>query len=128
MSATTDRLANARRLGPEMIAERWEIIGGDSIMWMHPPSKRVIAVHECLWSQCVGVPAVPSAPATPDADGYAVSCTVHDDLGNPTEEGANFWIESYGFAVRYARAIRRAILGDAPIPKPTQLDLFGDEP
>lgn len=65
------------------------------------------------------MPAVPGPPDDPKAEGYVVSCLVHDELGNPTEQGQNFWIQSYGAALRHARAIRAAVLAETATPPPT---------
>lgn len=115
-----------RPLGSEMQAERWEVIGGDWIMWLHPPSCRCVAIEGPIaWESCMQIPAVPSAPASADVEGYLVACRVHDELGNPVD-GDIFWVESYGCALRYARRIRSLILEGSPLPaeRAKQLSLF----
>jgi len=99
----------ARALGPEMLAEGWEVVGGDWIIWMHPLSKRSVSVDGPMKREMARVPSLFDAPCDPSTDGYVVSCREHDDFGNPTK-GENFWVESYGRAVAHARRIRKSIL------------------
>lgn len=117
---------NGRALGADMIAERWIVIGGDHIIWLHEPSHRCVSVREASWDRCSGIPAAYGEPSKPDADGYIVGCAVHDENGNPTD-GECFWIESYGQAVRHARAIRRSVIGAKPMPAPEQIAMFDEE-
>jgi hypothetical protein len=105
--------AEARVLGPEMQAEGWEVVGGDWIMWLHPPSKRSVSVDGPMKRENAFVPSLLDAPCDPQADGYVVSCREHDDHGNPMR-GENFWVESYGRAVAHARRIRKSILDEMP--------------
>jgi hypothetical protein len=112
-----------RSLGAEMIAEGWHVIGGDWIMWLHPPSERSVGVDGPIqWSSCHGIAAVPEAPKDPATYGYLVSARRHDEFGNPVD-GDSFWIESYATALRHARRIRLLILGAERVPAPTQMTL-----
>lgn len=118
-------MSESRVLGPEMQAEGWRAMGdSDWLIWIHPPSHRVVTVEGPIrWESCRRIPAVPEAPASEEAEGFLVSCTKNDENGEPYE-GDVFWIESYGMAIRYARAVRRAVLADRATPSATQLALF----
>jgi hypothetical protein len=108
-----------RILGPDMVAEGWIVVGGDWIMWLHPPSKRCVVIEGPMPRKTQGVdsmaiPAVHGEPSDPATEGYLVICSRNDQHGNPIA-GDSFWVESYGEAVRRGRAIRQSIL-DAKRP------------
>ncbi len=103
-----------RALGPEMTAERWFVTGGDWIMWMHPPSRRVVSVDGPIARASCKMAVYGDEPADPAEKGYCVALRKHDEHGNPYE-GDAFWIASYGAAVRLARRIRQAVLDERPI-------------
>lgn len=114
---------DARSLGPEMTTEGWRVVGGEWVSWFHPPSSRSVCVDSYEWRQCTGIVALHGAPVDPKTAGYVVNCRIHDELGNPVE-GTCFWIESYGEAIRRARALRASILAEhAPPPATEQLTL-----
>jgi hypothetical protein len=104
-----------RVLGPEMQAEGWIVIGGESLYWIHPPSNRCINLHDAPRDQCQ-VPCWGPEPADPNQKGYFVACRVHDELGNPLY-GDAFWVESYAVAIKVARKLRAAILAEGPSHK-----------
>ncbi len=130
----SDRQRDDRALGPEMIAERWQVTGGDWIAWLHQPSMRSVTVEGPFprkGPRCdtTTLPAIPEEPTDPLTEGYLVACRRHDEFGNPTA-GEGFWVASYGDAIRIARRIRTSILG-APPSTATQLtfdDLVKGEP
>jgi hypothetical protein len=33
-----------RAMGPQMKSEGWHALGGDGLMWLHPPSNRSVVV------------------------------------------------------------------------------------
>jgi hypothetical protein len=105
----------ARELGPEMKADGWHVIGGESLMWMHEPSGRCIVVHDCIRRQA-HVPCWGPEPASPDTPGWFVACRVHGEDGDPLF-GDAFWVESYATAIRVARRIRTEILREPPSAK-----------
>ena len=107
-----------RALGPTLEAEHWIAIGGDHIMWLHPPSFRSVTLEgpsprKTERFDCLGVPCLHGEPADPATEGYLVFCRVHDHLGNPIE-GSGYWIESYAEALTHARKIRTSILAETP--------------
>ncbi len=98
-----------REIGSEMKAEGWTVVGGDWIMWLHPPTQRSVCVDgPYAWCDA-RVPTLFDVPTDPQTQGYVVSCRTHDEHGNPVE-GESFWVESYGEAVRHARRIRQTIV------------------
>jgi hypothetical protein len=99
-----------RELGPEMTAEGWITIGGDDIMWMHPPSQRCVVVDASTRDTC-DVPCWGPEPPDPKTNGYFVACRVHGEGGDPLY-GDAFWVEGYAVAIRVARNIRSAILAE----------------
>jgi hypothetical protein len=112
-------MSEDRVLGPEMIAERWYPIGS-GFLWAHEPSHRCVTVSESYGRKTanydsMGVPALHGEPADPSTTGWIVSCTVRDEGGCPIE-GSSFWVESYGEAIRRARAIRQTILDGRRAP------------
>lgn len=113
------RLAKAngwRELGPEMIGEAWMVIG-DFITWQHPPSQRVVTVDGPIKRENAHVPTLFDKPCPPDTPGWVVTSRYHDDLGNPISAGSTwFWLESFGEAVKRARAIRQSILDERRTP------------
>ena len=100
-----------RTLGPELVAEGWRVIGGDWIDWLHVPTKRVVTLDDCVFSQ-TDSPAYPCAPADKSANGYIVGTLQCDDEGNPIKAIAHVWIESYATALRVARTMRQAVLDE----------------
>lgn len=118
-----------RALGPTLEAERWIVIGGDHILWLHPPSRRSVSLEgphprKTERFDCLGVPCLNGEPADPTTEGYLVFCRVHDHLGNPTQ-GTGFWVESYGEALALARKLRASILAETPeVDHATQQELF----
>lgn len=115
-----------RNLGPEMEAEKWIVIGGDELLWLHAPSRRAVNVREATWGSCRRIAHRESSTPSADADGYLVECSYRDELGWPIE-GDVFWVGSYAIAVREARRIRQAILDETPATPPgvEQLSLPG---
>lgn len=106
----------ARPLGEGMHGEGWWSVGDedrDHLFWMHEPSRRVVSIENHPRSACKSLPALPGEPADPSAAGYLVMCRKHDEHGNPCE-GTGFWIESFGKAVRHARAVRASIIAEQP--------------
>ena len=125
---------DARPLGPEMLAERWVVIGGDHIIWMHGPSRRVVVLdgpvpRRSRSYDCMAIPALPAEPTDPLTEGYIVWCYVWDDLEEQPGAGEAFWVESYGVALRAARRIRQTILDEQKPWRPTaeQIGMFGEE-
>lgn len=111
-----------RELGPEMLAEGWLVIGGDWVMWVHPPTQRSVCVDGPIeWRRCTSIPAWNGAPTDAD-EGYLVKCSYHDEHGNPTA-GDVVFVESYGLAVKLARRIRADILAERPVVMSAQLTL-----
>jgi hypothetical protein len=127
----------ARELGPEMKAEGWYVIGGDGLLWCHEPSHRTVSVDGPLPRRteyvegvsgnydCTAIVALHGEPADQRTLGYIVACQVRDDGGCPIE-GNEFWVESYGEALKFARKIRQTVLDDRPLPTTSeQLEMFG---
>ncbi|HEY2512776.1 MAG TPA: hypothetical protein VGI39_18040 [Polyangiaceae bacterium] len=102
-------LVERRELGPEMTDEGWIVPGGDHIYWLHPSSSRSVSVEGPIARGRCGSPCWGPEPASPETRGYWVACREHDEHGNPVE-GKGYWVESYGVAVRQARALRRSLL------------------
>jgi len=99
-------------LGPEMTAEGWRPVGDDCtwLLWLHAPSERTVSISPSRRDRWTG-PTWGAEAAAPETEGYIVVVRRHDDLGNPVE-GAGFWVESWGLAIRLGRAIRRHVLAE----------------
>lgn len=117
-------------LSPAMLAQGWRsYTGGDHdgvmLSWYHCPSQRAVTISDSPRDCTIG-PAPWGEPASSDAEGFCVSCRVHDELGNPVS-GEIVWIESLGMALRFAVALRESILADHPRPGVSeQGELFQD--
>lgn len=102
-------------LGPEMEAEGWTP-AGDSLMWLHPPSFRVLVVRPSVMGD--------------DLSPWHVICQVFDESSNPSEapgDASQSTLPSLARALLFARAVRRSILADRKdISLTEQLDLFNE--
>lgn len=117
---------------PELEAEGWFWMwdrgeDGSLLIWMHPPSGRVVSV-ECFRPSPNHEVWVTGEHSPRSNEGWWVICRSHDDLGNPTDGTILAPFELFNDALRRARAIRRAILAEHPDPvTSSQLSLFADE-
>lgn len=118
-----------RPLGPALKADDWVVIGGDSIMWMHPPSRRCVTLNgpsprKTERYDCLAIPTLRGEPADLSTEGYIVRCAIHAESGEPIE-GRAFWVEGYGEALAHARKLRAAVLAESVAPVPVhQTELF----
>ena len=123
---SSDPPRDDRVLGPEMMAEGWYVIGGDWIMWAHPPSHKTVSLDGPIERQrSFELPAYHGEPSDPATLGYVVLCTMHDELGNPIRSDG-YWVASYSEALRGARRTRKNVLGEPPAPAGLQLGLDFD--
>ena len=113
-----------REIGPELTADGWRIIGGEWMVWMHPPSAQVVSL-DAYPRENVNSPAFPTEPKDPKTNGFLVSCNVHDENGNPCE-GWGVWIESYAYALKLARELRQRIILDRPTFSPSKQVTFDE--
>jgi len=108
----------ARQLGPEMVTEGWQCFGGDSLLWCHPPSRRVIVVDGPMQRSLCSLPDYPGELVSANACCYAVVCYRAGEFGSisqpPNLDG--FRTGSYGEAVRIARETRARILSERRSP------------
>lgn len=123
----TDR--ENRELGPEMLAEGWFLIGGDTMIWFHGPSHRVVKI-DGPWPResFIGTPnyfdEVSGGPKEPV---YHVSVSEYDeDSGEPTDGYSGFLTTSYALALRSVREMRQRILDEAPKFEPVKQLSFDD--
>jgi hypothetical protein len=120
-----------RQLGPEMIAEGWSVIGGDSIMWCSEPTRSVVVI-EGPWkrsSYWASAPIAPNETIEPDDECYNVSKYHANDMGEPIQgEYDGFLTKSYAKAIIAARGARSEILEKqlSRIPKRTNQMSFDD--
>lgn len=112
-------MTDNRELGPEMTAEGWRVIGGDSIMWCCERVRQCVTL-EGPWkrkSYWAGAPIAPGETLAPDDECYCVSRYAANDMGEPIPGHYDgFLTASYGKALLSARATRQAIL-DSLLPR-----------
>jgi hypothetical protein len=119
--------SDTRKLGPKMLTDGWLALGGDSIMWCHPPSRRVVKVDgPWKFSIYTGWPMAPGEELESDAEVYAVSCHVADECGYPTDVWDGFLTVSYARALRAAIATRAAIMANQQQWRPSKQLTFDD--
>jgi hypothetical protein len=83
-------------------------------MWVHEPSHRCVTVMRSPRKTWVG-PVWGAEPASKDANGFHVTCRIHDEHGNPIE-GEGFWVESFALAIKLGRKYREAVIGQRYLP------------
>jgi hypothetical protein len=100
-----------RPLGPELTADGWMPIAGDSIMWCHSPSHQVVLL-DGQWKikTFIGWSLAPGEEASSDSELYAVSCYEAHDNREPSSKWDGFLTASYAKALRAAVATRAAIV------------------
>ena len=110
-----------RQLGPEMTAEGWRVIGGDSIMWCNEISRSVVVI-EGPWKRSSfwkSAPIAPNEEIQPSDECYNVSRYRANDMGEPIiGEYDGFLTKSYTKAIIAARGARAEILERQILPRP----------
>jgi hypothetical protein len=120
---------DCRELGPEMTADGWRVISGDTMLWCCERARQCVLIEgpwkrSSWWAAC---PIAPGEQLAPDDDCYCVSRYAANDMGEPIPGHYDgFLTASYGKALLSARATREAILATLLPAQPTKQMTFDD--